>query len=154
YGLAEATLLASGTVRGVEPRQQSFERDALESGRALPLPLEQPGARRLVSLGKSPADGALLIVEPDTAQPVAAGQIGEIWLKSGSVARGYWNNPALSEAVFGARLQSGEGPFLRTGDLGFIERDELFFAGRSKEIIIVRGRKHYPQDIEQAIEGA
>src|SRR5207249_6352627 len=81
------------------------------------------------------------------------GEVGEIWISGPSVTRGYWNRPEETERVFGARLaDTGEGPFLRTGDLGFLWRSRLLVTGRLKDVIIVRGRKHYPQDIELTVE--
>jgi acyl-CoA synthetase (AMP-forming)/AMP-acid ligase II len=77
---------------------------------------------------------------------------GEIWVAGPSVARGYWNRPHETEATFGGRLATtGEGPFLRTGDLGFVRDGELFVAGRVKDLIIIRGRNHYPDDIEWTV---
>jgi acyl-CoA synthetase (AMP-forming)/AMP-acid ligase II len=78
-------------------------------------------------------------------------RIGEIWIAGPNVTRGYWNNPELTVATFGARTSSGEGPFLRTGDLGFLEHGELHVTGRLKDLLIVNGRNHYPQDIEQTV---
>jgi acyl-CoA synthetase (AMP-forming)/AMP-acid ligase II len=80
-------------------------------------------------------------------------EVGEIWVSGGSIAQGYWNQPDETQRVFQAFLtDTGEGPFLRTGDLGFVDNGELFVTGRIKDLIIIRGRNHYPQDIEQTVE--
>ena len=96
------------------------------------------------------------IVDPETAAPKPEGEIGEIWLAGASVAGGYWERPVENEAIFGARLAGSDDDlrYLRTGDLGFVRDDELFIAGRMKDLIIIDGRNHYPQDIEQTVEGA
>jgi acyl-CoA synthetase (AMP-forming)/AMP-acid ligase II len=92
-------------------------------------------------------------VDPETHRRCPEGRVGEIWVAGGSVARGYWNRGEDTDATFGARLtDTGEGPFLRTGDLGFLRGEELFVTGRLKDVIIVRGRNHYPQDIERTVE--
>ena len=96
----------------------------------------------------------VFIVDTKRNVEVDPGQIGEIWVRGPSVAAGYWNLPRETEATFNAFLDSGRGPFLRTGDLGFLQNGELFVTGRIKDLIIVRGRKHYPQDIEQTVEGS
>jgi acyl-CoA synthetase (AMP-forming)/AMP-acid ligase II len=80
--------------------------------------------------------------------------VGEIWVAGGHVAAGYWNNPEATERDFAARLDTGAGPFLRTGDLGFVEAGELFVTGRLKDLIIVRGRNHAPHDLEATVEQA
>ena len=82
------------------------------------------------------------------------GKVGEIWVSGPSVAGGYWKRDDLSRDVFQARLQDGRGPFLRTGDLGFLLEGELFVTGRLKDLIIIRGVNHYPQDIEQTVQAA
>ncbi|MEM6800662.1 MAG: AMP-dependent synthetase, partial [Bacteroidota bacterium] len=81
-------------------------------------------------------------------------EVGEIWFKGPSVCQGYWQNPEASKETFGAYLPDGEGPFLRTGDLGFISNDRVFIAGRLKDLIIIRGKNHYPQDIELTVENS
>jgi acyl-CoA synthetase (AMP-forming)/AMP-acid ligase II len=93
-------------------------------------------------------------VNPETREPCLPDEIGEIWVSGPSVAQGYWNRDDETEAVFRAYVAgSGEGPFLRTGDLGFVQPDgDIFVAGRLKDLIIVHGRNHYPQDIEKTVE--
>jgi len=94
------------------------------------------------------------IVEPETRRRCGPGCVGEIWVAGESVARGYWHRSAETDAVFRARLANGQGPFLRTGDLGFLAEGSLFVTGRIKDVLIVRGLKHYPQDLEATIERA
>ncbi len=141
YGLAENTLFATGgskaaaaTVRRADPA------DASE-------------AALLVGCGHGWEDTRLLIVDPKTCVACPPGATGEVWIAGGSVARGYWNRPEVSARMFQARLaDTGDGPFLRTGDLGFVDDGELFITGRLKEVIIIRGRNYYPQDIELTVE--
>ncbi len=92
------------------------------------------------------------IVDTKTFEILPDDQIGEIWIQSPSVGSGYWEKPEITEQTFGARTADGQGPFLRTGDLGFFEDGQLFVAGRVKDLIIVRGVNRYPQDIEQTVE--
>ncbi|MGH7191941.1 MAG: phosphopantetheine-binding protein, partial [Candidatus Saccharimonadales bacterium] len=87
--------------------------------------------------------------DPQTLRPLPDCQVGEVWLSGPSVGGGYWNRPRESAETFAARLEDGEGPFLRTGDLGFLDGGELFITGRLKDLIILQGRNHYPHDIEQ-----
>ncbi|HJX28379.1 MAG TPA: fatty acyl-AMP ligase, partial [Thermoanaerobaculia bacterium] len=153
YGLAEATLFVSGGERRLPPRIRAFDAAALEEHRAVPAEPEEPGARRLVSNGRSWLDGQVVIADPETAARRPDRQVGEIWVAGPSVAHGYWNRPEVTEVTFrGFLAGTGEGPFLRTGDLGFLEDGELFVTGRIKDLIILRGRNHYPQDIERSAE--
>ncbi|HEU4323402.1 MAG TPA: amino acid adenylation domain-containing protein [Roseiflexaceae bacterium] len=151
YGLAEATLLVTGVSPEAAPLVGDFDAAALERSRAVPA-AGDPRARSLVGSGQPRQ--TMAIVQPDTLTECAPGQIGEVWVSSGSIAQGYWNRPEESQRSFGARLadRPGAGPFLRTGDLGFVHGGELFVAGRIKDLIIIRGRNHYPQDIELTVE--
>jgi acyl-CoA synthetase (AMP-forming)/AMP-acid ligase II len=137
YGLAEATLLTTGS----RPSEPPVVR-ALGEGTA----------RAAVGCGRSGGGQELLIVDPASGRPVPDGEVGEVWLAGPSVARGYWGRAEESRETFGARLVDGRGPFLRTGDLGVLVGGELFVTGRLKEVMIVRGRNHYPQDIERTAE--
>jgi acyl-CoA synthetase (AMP-forming)/AMP-acid ligase II len=95
----------------------------------------------------------IVIVNPETLTRCSAEQIGEVWIAGPSVAHGYWNKPEESQQTFQAYLaDTGDGPFLRTGDLGFLMDNVLFITGRIKDMIIVRGRNHYPHDIELTVE--
>lgn len=149
YGLAEATLIVSGR-RGLSV--VDLDGAALSANR-VSAATGGPGPR-LVECGTGGSDQQIAIVDPVTAQPSAADEVGEIWVAGPSVARGYWRNAEQTDQVFGARTATGAGPFLRTGDLGFLHEGQLVITGRSKDLIIVRGRNHYPQDIEEAAEQA
>ncbi|RKH34972.1 AMP-dependent synthetase [Corallococcus praedator] len=156
YGLAETTLIASGGRKAAPPVERVYRQDALQQGRAeAPAPSELTDARTLVGSGVSIPGQELIIVEPESRLPVPEGRLGEIWLRGPSVAGSYWERPEESEATFRARrADTGEGPYLRTGDLGFVSGQELFVAGRIKDLIILRGRNHYPQDLELTAESS
>lgn len=153
YGLAEATLKVTGGTSSVEPVFFVTQADALKQNRVVAASTDEPGATTLTGVG-SPSLGTIVrIVNPDTLTECVAGHIGEIWTAGPSVARGYWNSPEDTEETFHAYLSdSGEGPFLRTGDLGFITDGELYVTGRLKDLIIIRGLNHYPQDIELTVD--
>ncbi|WP_437547001.1 amino acid adenylation domain-containing protein [Sorangium sp. So ce367] len=152
YGLAEATLLVSGGAAGAPPVVRSVDRAALAQGHAAFEPRRPEDGVSLVGCGGSPAGDAVRIVDPETLRPCKDERIGEIWVAGASVAQGYWERPEETALTFEARLSTGEGPFLRTGDLGFFSRGELYVTGRLKDLIIVRGRNLYPQDIELTAE--
>jgi acyl-CoA synthetase (AMP-forming)/AMP-acid ligase II len=95
----------------------------------------------------------IIIVDPESLRALSPGQVGEVWVSGPSVAQGYWNRVAETEHTFKAFLaDTGEGPFLRTGDLGFLLDGELFLTGRLKDLIIIAGSNHYPHDIERTVE--
>jgi amino acid adenylation domain-containing protein len=152
YGLAEATLMVSGAVPWTRSRSTSFDPSALAQGAAVPA--DTGAGRPLVSSGEAGPGRTVIIVDPDDRSPMPAGRVGEIWVCGPDVAAGYWQRPDETSEVFGARLASGDGPFLRTGDLGFLQDGELFVTGRHKDVVIVRGRNHYPQDLELTAEGS
>lgn len=153
YGLAEATLIVSGRIDKSAPLVSTFNRESLEENGVLAMAPDEEGGRALVSCGKSLQGEQTLIVDTQSLTRCPPDQIGEIWVASPSVALGYWNNPEETEKTFGAYLSDDKsGPFLRTGDLGFFKEDELFVTGRLKDLIIIRGRNHYPQDIELTVE--
>jgi 8-amino-7-oxononanoate synthase len=153
YGLAETTLMASGCDRSSEPTYLQADAEALKAGR-LDLAAEDGEYDfKLVGNGEASPDHEIVIVDPEKQTPCNSDRIGEIWITGPSVAQGYWNRPEDSEQTFRARLaDNGEGLFLRTGDLGFIHAGQLFVTGRLKDLIIIRGRNHYPQDIERTVE--
>jgi amino acid adenylation domain-containing protein len=152
YGLAEATLFVSGGLPAAPPVLQAVRTESLEQNRAEVLSADAPGARLLVGSGQRAPDHEVLVVDPVTRQRRAPGEVGEIWVSGPSVAQGYWSRPEMSEETFRARTVDGDGTFLRTGDMGFLQGGELFVTGRQKDLIIVRGRNHYPQDIELTAE--
>lgn len=154
YGLAEATLIVSGGFVQDPPVVRAFEGNSLISGRAVDGDPDDEGVRLLVGCGGTMPDQRIVIADPDEMTRCAGGQIGEIWVNGPSVAQGYWNKKDESERTFHAYLRdTGEGPFLRTGDLGFVQDGELFVTGRIKDLIILHGVNHYPQDIEWTVQG-
>jgi acyl-CoA synthetase (AMP-forming)/AMP-acid ligase II len=154
YGLAEATVFVSGGTPRAALRFLALDRRALESGRVQPA---APGTemQELVACGHAVDGEEIRIVDPETCLPLPERALGEIWVAGANVAQGYWRKPAASEETFRARLADGSpGRFLRTGDLGFLDGDEVFVAGRRKDMLILRGRNFYPQDIEKLAEAA
>ncbi|OJH42517.1 fatty acyl-AMP ligase [Cystobacter ferrugineus] len=140
YGLAESTLYVSGGDKGAAPVVR-------------PSPVHDGEPQLMVGCGRAGTDSEIRIVDPDSCTPMEEGQVGEIWTRGPSVARGYWENPAQTEEIFGARLVGDDSwRYLRTGDLGFIREGELFVTGRIKEVIKVRGKNHFPRDIEVTAE--
>lgn len=152
YGLAEATILVTSKILSDPPAIRSFDAHGLDSGRVVPVLPGTPGSRLLVGCG-APCPGlTIAVADPESGRRSASDRIGEIWVAGPGVARGYWNHPQITARVFGAVLtDSGEGPFLRTGDLGFLLDGNLFVTGRIKDLVIIRGQNHYPQDIETAV---
>ncbi len=150
YGLAEATLMVSGSAVSAPPVVRSFHAKSLGHRRVVVAHPEDEEAQTLVGCGQTLAGQRIVIADPDTSVQCQPDQVGEIWVSGPSVAQGYWQRPELTTQTFQAYLTgAGEGPFLRTGDLGFMDANgELFIAGRIKDLIIIRGRNYYPQDIE------
>jgi fatty acid CoA ligase FadD28 len=154
YGLAEATVYVATGTPGQPPKIVHFDSEKLTSGHARRC--ESMSGTPLVSYGV-PRSPTVRIVDPDTMTECSAGMTGEIWVHGDNVAMGYWGRPEETERTFGARLVSPsagtpEGPWLRTGDLGFFFDDELFIIGRIKDLLIVYGRNHSPDDIELTIQ--
>jgi len=148
YGMAEVTLLASASQVARPPRYLDVDPNALERHEVLPGGAD--GVARLVSNGP-PRGVDLRIVEPETRRGLPDAQVGEIWLRGRSVAAGYLNRQEENAEKFNAHTADGEGPFLRTGDLGALCDGELYVTGRLKDLLIVNGRNLYPQDIEEAV---
>ncbi len=152
YGLAEATLLVSGGPSGTPPVVLSVDAEALGRGEVAAMRHVHQG-KCLVSSGEVVAGHSVFIVDPSTRRQCTENQIGEIWVSGPSVAGGYWGRTAESQETLRANLsEGGEGPFLRTGDLGFLKDRMLFVTGRIKDMIILRGRNVYPQDVEWTAE--
>jgi acyl carrier protein len=155
YGLAEATLMVTGGPRRSPPTTINVDGTALAKNEVHLVPADTANARQLVGSGSNLPGQQVVIVDPIHCTRCADGQVGEIWVKGPSVAQGYYNLPDVTENTFQGRLtDAGEGPFLRTGDLGFCANGQLFVTGRLKDLIIVRGRNYYPQDIELTAETA
>jgi len=163
YGLAEATLFVAGDRADQSPVVGEYSAAELERHRALPLGASGPsetarpsaaGARRLVGCGGPRGGLEVAIVDAETLGRVDDRRVGEIWLRGPSVAAGYWQDEEETVATFGGTLADGDGPFLRTGDLGFLDDGQLFVTGRLKDLIILRGRNVYPQDVERAAQAS
>src|SRR2546423_522199 len=151
YGLAEATLIVAGGKRTEPPVIKKFEAAGLEQKRAVEVQIEDGATKVLVGCGHTLPKQTIVIVDPESLTRCPDNHIGEIWVSGPSIAQGYWNRSEETERTFRARLaDTGEGPFLRTGDLGFLQDGELFVTGRLKDLIIIRGHNYYPQDIELA----
>ncbi len=154
YGLAESTLIVSGAPRGVPPRTVAADRGALRAGRCVPPAEDGAPARTLVSSGRPVAGTRVAIVDPDTRDELPDGQLGEVWVSGPGVAAGYWGRAAESAATFGNRLGAEPATFLRTGDVGTMLTGELYVVARLKDLIIIRGQNHYPEDVEHTAERA
>jgi amino acid adenylation domain-containing protein len=153
YGLAEATLIVSGKEPGVAPTIKTVNARGLEQNQISGDVADDEAGRRLVGCGSTLLEQKIIIAHPQELTACASGEVGEIWVSGPNVAQGYWNKSDETERIFGAHLQAtAEGPYLRTGDLGFLQDGELFVTGRLKDLIVIRGRNHYPQDIELTVE--
>lgn len=156
YGLAESTLMVSGGEKRGAPQVGTAH--GIAPGVA-PSATSAAGSTA-VSCGCAREGGRIVVVDPASQSACEDGQVGEIWISSPSVATGYWNRPSETEQVFGARLsdalsvETQSGPFLRTGDLGFLRRGHLHVTGRLKDLIIIRGVNHYSTDIERTVASA
>ncbi|MCA2938596.1 MAG: AMP-binding protein [Microcystis sp. M113S1] len=153
YGMAETTLFVSGGIKSQSPVIEAVDKLALLENNAVTINSQHPNAQLLVGCGHAWLSETIVIVNPESLTECRDGEIGEIWVSSDSVAQGYWNRPEQTEETFQAYLADTQvGPFLRTGDLGFLLAGELFITGRLKDLIIVQGRNHYPQDIEATVQ--
>jgi amino acid adenylation domain-containing protein len=153
YGLAEGTLLVSASKSGDPFTLKAFDSASLKSDHAVEAPPDAEGATHLVGCGAALAGEEVTIVDPESLTRCGPGRIGEIWVSGPSVTQGYWGRSEETAEIFQAYLSdTGEGPFLRTGDLGVFLDGELFVTGRLKDLIIIRGLNHYPQDIELTVE--
>ena len=167
YGLAESTLLVTSSVVDEDPHLFHADSEALRSGNAEPAATGRPSVT-LVSCGSATRGTTVAIVDPVRLTRCAAGRVGEIWVHGDSVAAGYWQSEnskaglkacapyaSVTAATFEAQIGDGDDRrFLRTGDLGFMRGGHLFVTGRIKDLLIVRGVKHYPQDVELTVEHA
>ncbi len=154
YGLAEATVfVATGVWRESTPAVH-FDVDELAAGR---VQRTAPGAGTALVQYKVPQSPLVRIVDEDTHRECPPDVVGEIWVHGGNVADGYWRRPPEEQRCFNATLVdpspgTPDGPWLRTGDLGFVSGSELFIVGRIKDLVIIRGRNHYPEDIEATVQ--
>ncbi|BDA68746.1 non-ribosomal peptide synthetase [Calothrix sp. PCC 7716] len=151
YGMAETTLMVSGVQKATAPIIKTVQKSGLESNRVVKSIAPNEDVYDFVSCGRVIAEQEVVIVNPETLACCKPDEIGEIWVSGPSVGKGYWRRQQETEETFcGYLLDTGKGPFVRTGDLGFLDDEELFIAGRLKDVIIIRGRNLYPQDIELA----
>jgi acyl-CoA synthetase (AMP-forming)/AMP-acid ligase II len=156
YGLAEATVYVATGGPGRPPKSVCFGYQHLSAGQAKRCESEESDGAKLVSYG-APRASTVRIVDPETRKENPEDTVGEIWVHGDNVAMGYWRNPQLTERTFGAKLVDPSpgtpaGPWLRTGDLGVIFEGELFITGRIKDLVVVDGSNHYPDDIEATIQ--
>ena len=154
YGMAEATLLISGGSRGAGPIARTVSQSALQAHRAEP-PADGADAQTLVGCGRTLQGEEIAIVDPDDRSRLPVNRVGEIWVSGPNITRAYWRNEAATQNGLHAHIEGEDAAtsWLRTGDLGFLdENGELFVTGRIKDLIIIRGTNHYPQDIEQTVQ--
>ncbi|MBW4635047.1 MAG: amino acid adenylation domain-containing protein [Iphinoe sp. HA4291-MV1] len=163
YGMAETTLIVSGGHASAPPILQTVQKEALEQNRVVTASKEDSASQTVVGCGQPLQDLQVVIAHPETMTRCNPDEVGEIWISGPSVTQGYWNRSEETQRTFRGYLKDtgvsealatpgASGPFLRTGDLGFLQSGELFVTGRLKDLIIIRGRNHYPQDIELTVE--
>jgi acyl-CoA synthetase (AMP-forming)/AMP-acid ligase II len=157
YGMAETTLIVSGGIKASLPIVRKFDGECFEQNKVVEATDSFENVSTAVGCGRGWIDSKIVIVNPETQTVCPPEQVGEIWVSGASVAKGYWNRPEETEKVFNAYIVDTEeellevNSFLRTGDLGFLYNGELFVTGRLKDLIIIRGQNHYPQDIEHTV---
>ncbi|MGI9498212.1 MAG: aminotransferase class I/II-fold pyridoxal phosphate-dependent enzyme [Mariniblastus sp.] len=153
YGMAETTLIVTGGSDEEAPIVRPFDKYELVEHRVRRIDENHENARSLVGCGKVLEEEEVLIVHPENHTPLPDDKIGEIWINSPSCGQGYWQREQETQETFRARLKPDNGKYyVRSGDLGFMDRGELFVTGRLKDMIIVRGANRYPQDIETTVE--
>ncbi len=153
YGMAEATLIVSGGSKKALPQIRTVNKSALSQNQIVEATIESQDIQSFVSCGKAIPNQQIVIVNPETLTRCSSNEVGEIWVSGPSVGQGYWNRTEETKETFHAYIKdTKEGPFLRTGDLGFLYNGEVFITGRAKDLIIIRGRNLYPQDIEITTE--
>lgn len=153
YGMAETTLFVSGGLKSEPPIIRHLDSAALAENKVVPVEPESDNAQAIVGCGRMWLGDEVAIANPDTRTQCAENQVGEIWVSGAGVGKGYWHKPEATTETFQAHLaDTGEGPFLRTGDLGFVQDGEVYITGRIKDLMIIWGRNQYPQLIEQTVE--
>ena len=153
YGMAETTLLVCGGLKAEAPIIRDVKKSNLLPNRVEKISRSREEFQAIVSCGRSWLNQKVAIANPESLIKCSDGEVGEIWVKGESVAKGYWNQPELTQQTFNAYLtDTGEGAFLRTGDIGFLQDGELFVTGRIKDMIIIRGENYYSQDIELTVQ--
>jgi acyl-CoA synthetase (AMP-forming)/AMP-acid ligase II len=153
YGMAEATLLIAGGKQSAAPVVKYVDESALAENRVIVSDRSQDGFRAIVGCGQPWLDGEIVIADPQSLKECPANKVGEIWASGSGIGKGYWGEPEKTATTFLAYLNNNKkNPYLRTGDLGFIQDGELFITGRLKEILVFLGLNHYPQHIEQTVQ--
>ena len=152
YGMAEATLFITGIDASKSPNVVYLDKTALTQDKVVAIAPEHPNAKAVVSCGHTWLGDEIIIVNPDKVQ-CASDEVGEIWATGTGIGKGYWQREEQTEATFRATLANNpDKTYLRTGDLGFIQDGELYITGRIKDMMILWGRNHYPQHIEETVE--
>jgi 8-amino-7-oxononanoate synthase len=151
YGMAETTLLVSGGPPMVDTPILRIDSELLENHQVLEISSGQEG-QDIVGCGQLRPEMQVRVVHPETGQECCSDEVGEIWVHGASVAQGYFNLAEETAQTFRARIHGDDRSWLRTGDFGFVVKNELFVTGRLKDLMIVRGRNIYPQDIERLTE--
>ena len=156
YGLAEATVCVSRVEQGAAYKILKLDAEALKTNKIKQIVSLKDDTRiyRSVSCGTLPFNTEARAVDPTNFEVQSENSIGEIWIRGSTVAQGYWRNPAATQKTFQAYTSTGEGPWLRTGDLGFIYQDQIHITGRLKDLIIINGQNIYPQDLEETVSKA
>jgi acyl-CoA synthetase (AMP-forming)/AMP-acid ligase II/acyl carrier protein len=150
FGMAEASLFVTGGPGPGRRVDVTLDAEALAAGRVAPA----EAGKRLVGCGAVARDTTLRIVDPKTKTPAGPDAVGELWVASPSISRGYWRRPDATALAFGARLPGDDAAYLRTGDLGFLHEEQLVIVGRMSDTIIIRGRNLHPQDVERTVQHA
>lgn len=153
FGLTEAAMISTGSGLGQGYARHVVDGEALTAGRVAEA-VPGPGARSLVGSGRPLPGVTVAVVDPARLDILGDAAIGEIWIAGDSVAQGYWQRPDLTQATFGARARDGSGPYLRTGDMGYWQAGQVHITGRLKEMVIIRGINHYPEDLEASVRRA
>ena len=153
YGMAEATLFITGIDAPKSPNIAYLDANALTEDKVVTVAADTPNAKSAVSCGHTWLGDEVIIVDPETKVELAKDRVGEIWVKGKGIAKGYWQREEQTESTFKAILADNpDKTYLRTGDLGFIKDNELYITGRIKDMMILWGRNHYPQHIEETVE--
>jgi len=153
YGLAEATLMVSCKKINEECRFLDLDKNALKHHQLKIVKDGSANVQTLVGLGEPVPYLEVMIIDPDTGKSTEEDQIGEIWLSGPSVAQGYWNNTELTNEIFKNQIDGiPDSNYLRTSDLGFLYQGQLYITGRLDDVIVMRGKKYYPQDIEYLVQ--
>ena len=153
YGMAEATLFITGIDAPLYPTVVHLDKTALTQDKVVAIAPEHPNSKAVVSCGHTWLGDEIIIVNPDTKVECARDEVGEIWVAGAGIGKGYWQREEQTEATFRAALaNSPNKTYLRTGDLGFVRDGELYITGRIKDMMILWGRNHYPQHIEETVE--